>query len=183
MSEASRLALWAKQNGHSYGVVYNRLVNGWSYERATTEPVRPRGKFDKALLAAQKKRAERRRKTAELMKDAGWSQKVLDRIEAKHVAKKPKATRKGRHWAVEDTSPEHIRVLRAKLCNDFIKTGNLDPDITAQLRNYADACKAIDRHPVELPAQSSTENYVRGRDDSRDDEHGGGAEAHVFGPE
>jgi hypothetical protein len=35
-----------------------------------------------------------------------------------------------------DTSPPHIRKIRAAFCNEFIKTGNINTELQQQLKDY-----------------------------------------------
>lgn len=43
------------------------------------------------------------------------------------------------HNAVDDTSPYHVRRMRAALCDEFIATGVMNADLMAQLRAYAES--------------------------------------------
>lgn len=188
--------------GVSYACAYGRMRIGWDFARAISEPPvkraprkSPQQRLDeyaarRAVIAA--KHAKRKAEGEALLfawDRADWNRKArVDRVRApvldevprpKWMApiarpERPKPKRKRHINSAEDTSPDHIRQLRAALCAEFIKTGNLNDDITKQLKDYADACKQSAQHArrvsAEPAAQDSGQRRVSLRDDrGRDD--------------
>jgi hypothetical protein len=145
----------AKAAGISYTTAFLRVTKlGWSVERAISEP--PRKKTStrtledrRAYYAATREAREAKRQT--------------------RIAK-----RRNAHRVADDTSPPHIRVLRATLCNEFIKTGNINEAICAQLKDYANEHRSVKEHPTRVPDEPAVDGPRRsvqrvGDDSGRDD--------------
>jgi hypothetical protein len=62
--------------------------------------------------------------------------------------------RRGNPHTAEDCSPLHVRKIRASLCDEFIKTGNLDQEKLAALQAYANKVRGAD-HESKKPNRDS----------------------------
>jgi hypothetical protein len=145
--------------GVSYGCAYGRLNNGWSLERAISEPPR---------------KASPRRTYTERM--AFYA--------AKRAAKGPPAVRKpmkkyAPHAPKRPTPPRIQKILDA-YCTEFIKTGVLNPEACAKLKEYADERQTAKRNSLRVSGQPQVESYRAARglarnDRDRDDHQTAGA--------
>lgn len=52
-----------------------------------------------------------------------------------------------------DVAPRNIQELRAAYCNNFIKTGDFDPTMLAQLKVYAHACRTSQKNSQRVPTE------------------------------
>lgn len=142
--------------GVSYACAYTRLAYGWDRARAVSElPIKraPRKTYNERMAIYHAKREKvlaRKQERVFAWERAGWNTEArLDRVV------KPKTPRKR---YVPKIKPDKSHPLLAAYCDEFIKTGNLNPEIAAKLRSYADA----KQRPVRDPARVSTEHDVEG---------------------
>lgn len=69
----------------------------------------------------------------------------------------------------QDKSPFRIQCLRAALCDGFIKTGELDTGLLANLKGYADECRTANNDLARVSAEQEARCYRRAKAGSRDD--------------
>lgn len=135
----------------SYQIAYIRVSKfGWSIERAISTPA---GKCGRKPGVKQGPRPRTPVVLAPPWEKPGYVRVPVKRREVhKQIAKSPVIHKRGAAPA-NDTSPAHIRKLRAAFCDHFIKTGMLDASMTAQLTRYADECRAASKHLERVPAE------------------------------
>ena len=64
-------------------------------------------------------------------------------------------------------APGHINTLRTAYCDQFMKTGALDPEIAVKLRKYADECKAAKRNSRRVSTEHEVESHRAAQQDQR----------------
>lgn len=146
--------------GVSFACAYSRLTYGWDRARAVSvvpEPRAPRKTYEErmALYHAKREKVLAQERKFAWERD-GWNTKArLDRII------RPKLARK--NYYVPKTRPNKNHPLLAAYCDEFIRTGNLNAEITAKLREYADAKQRPSRDPARVPAEHAVEGPRRRR--------------------
>jgi hypothetical protein len=151
-----------------------RLLNGWSFERAVNTPVQTRHPSRKATMQRHKRYAAKQARVAELKRMVTTKHYQLGEITRVEIgrfiwereawnaaARRDRKTRKRAPNAAEDTSPDHIRELRAQFCDEFIKTGQINVSLQTQLKEYADACRAAPKHSQRVSTEHETHRYSR----------------------
>jgi hypothetical protein len=178
----------AKANGVNYITALQRAKRGWPVEYAGSVPAGqscPAGFVKKKPGPAPKPKVPRVvLEHVQYMWDRpGWKASARrDRFTAgvtnfsasAIIEPKKKLIHKRAANAAYDTSPARIRKIRAALCDGFIKTGVLDEGLTAQLRNYADECRATEKHPDRVPDEHATN--LRSREAPSTGNHGRGVD-------
>lgn len=153
------------RNGVSYGCAYSRMCIGWPLERAVSEPPVKRAPRKTAQQRLDEYAAGRARASAvraERQARAEWNIKA--RAESVSVVRKSPVT---------ELPCSSIQRLRAAYCDHFIKFGELDMAMAAQLKDYADANRTVTPHPQRVPDEheaqrDSRQNRSAGDDDNRD---------------
>jgi len=136
----------AKANGIAYITALMRVKKGWSIEKACTTPVRAYGGITRLRL---KKRV------------------LVPRIVAPAQPRKVYRPR-----LAEDTAPARIRALRATFCDEFVKTGELNQQLRAQLQEYADAVRTPQIDPRRISDEPTVKRRGRPRRVAQDDGRG-----------
>lgn len=142
----------AKANGISYITAYQRIRAGWSFERATTEPVHV-PKIKPIPLTVEQR---------EIARTAAWLSNARQQIDETFGAPKKALTPVG-VIRYPDKSSAYIRRIRAALCDEFIKTGNLNVELTAKLKDYADECRTAKSNPERISAKHEAGHPRRGQ--------------------
>jgi hypothetical protein len=179
--------------GISYACAYLRLKLGWGIERAISEPPKvraPRLTYEQRLEKYAAKRAARHAKliAAGQAKLYAWERADWNRACKKAVVVAPQngvrshpRIKQIRKHSIKSTSPARVQALVSAYCDQFIKTGELNPEIAAKLKEHADALRRpkcnSQRVPAEHVAQTSR---PRTRDGSTD--HGSGVIVHAAQP-
>lgn len=161
----------------SYQTAYIRVSKfGWSIERAISTPAgkpgRPRGVKQGPRPRTPVPTSLRE---IEAVYEAHWKKSLVPPWERQGYVpspvfkKRPVIHRRGAAPA-NDTSPAHIRKLRAAFCDHFIKTGDIDQAMQAQLTRYANECRAASKHLERVPDEPTSRDpsgASRAGDDSR----------------
>lgn len=174
-------AIRASGSGVAYMTAYQRLLRGYSWEKAINTPTHVK------RVRPPKKRREiisvHELKSLFAWERPAWNAKArAERALAfAPVGRNPLAPKRGRKIRkryipkANDTSPDHIRKIRAEFCAEFVKTGNLNTTLMAKLKDYADECHRShlnsQRLAAELKAQGTSPDGVRIRDNSVRDDH------------
>lgn len=157
--------------GISYMCAYGRLERGWDFERAVNQPARkhrPSKTSEQRHAEYAAKRAKIKRanivKVSRLFmwERPEWNAKA--RIEFDQPKKRGRREGTSGH-APPSTAPLHIQKTLATYCAEFIKTGVLNSEVAAKLKDYADACKRSKRDLERVPAQHATTIVVSGHSD------------------
>jgi len=161
-----------KRTRVKYFTALKRVRDGMSVADALAMPVRRYGRLHPIpLTLAQREIAytarwmDKTRKQLDEALSPSWERANYRRAERK-VRKQITASR-------DDTSPAHIRRLRAAYCEQFIRFGTLDKDMSKQLQDYAHECRSAKKHSQrvsnEPAAQCHDRENVGARNDSRGD--------------
>jgi hypothetical protein len=143
------LAAAAKANGVPYATAYQRVSNyGWSFERATTEPTY----VAKAKISAP------------------------DLATPQHAERLPTSDGAGTGAEIKFDTPVYIRKIRAALCDEFVKTGNLDPELLAKLKDYAYECRTAKNDPERISTKHEARRRRRPKVCMGDDHYGSGVQ-------
>jgi hypothetical protein len=71
-----------------------------------------------------------------------------------------------------DTSPSHIRGIRAALCDEFVKTGNLNPEFLAKLKDYANEYRSAKSNSKRVQTEHASSRSNQSSGDVQNDSGG-----------
>jgi hypothetical protein len=159
----------AKAAGINYMTALQRVRGGMTVEQALAIPA---GTRKRKSWKTQISLTEREAKYL-----SAWTNKsrlpIWERP-AEWVAtppKPPKLLRPTRIVTLNDAAPAHIQRIRAALCDGFVKTGDLDEGLLAQLKGYAHECRTAKKHLAGVPDEHASRRYGREATCVGDDGH------------
>ncbi len=127
----------AKAVGMQYVTALARVRKGMSVADALAMPVRRYGRIRPIPLT---------------LRETMYTARFMDKIHRQVAeALSPRVIRKRYIMQANDTSPAHIRRLRAAYCDHFIKFGTLDEGMSKQLKDYAHECRTAQKHSRRVP--------------------------------
>lgn len=171
-----------KRLGVGYQVMYQRVRGGMTVEAALAIPV---AKCGRKPGVKQGPRPRTYVTTVPPWKRPDWVRVPVKRREVRvpveqrevrvpvevrmPVKRREEPRKRYTPKKIEDTSPDHIRKLRARFCDEFIKTGELNQALMGQLKEYADECRTAKAHLARVSDEPPGQDRGREEGDARND--------------